>query len=103
MLAEGKQHIQVDGRKCIIETPLHADIALIHAHQADPFGNLRYNASARNFNPLMATAANKVIVETEQLVELGGIEPGSAHTPGTFVDGIVALADLTEAYEVIRR
>jgi len=103
LLAEGKPVYQVDGRSCLLETPLRADVALIHAQRADPFGNLIYAASARNFSPLMAMAARTVIVETEVLVNLGDIAPDAIHTPGPFVDHVVPLGKLTEAYGVVRR
>jgi acetate CoA/acetoacetate CoA-transferase alpha subunit len=103
LLAQGKPVYQVDGRSCLLETPLRADVALIHAQRADPFGNLTYAGSARNFNPLMAMAASTVIVETEELVGLGDIAPEAIHTPGPFVDHVVPLGELTEAYGVVRR
>jgi len=103
LLAQGKPVYQVEGRNCLLETPLRADVALIHAQRADPFGNLTYAASARNFSPLMALAARTVIVETEELVALGDIAPEAIHTPGPFVDHVVPLGELTEAYGVVRR
>jgi acetate CoA/acetoacetate CoA-transferase alpha subunit len=103
LLAQGKPVYQVDARSCLLETPLRADVALIHAQRADPFGNLTYAASARNFSPLMAMAARTVIVETEELVGLGDIAPEAIHTPGPFVDYVVPLGELTEAYGVVRR
>jgi acetate CoA/acetoacetate CoA-transferase alpha subunit len=78
-------------------------VALIHAHASDPFGNLSYAASARNFSPLMAMAARTVIVETENLLPLGGIAPEAVHTPGPFVDHVVELHELTAEYGVVRR
>ena len=77
--------------------------ALIHAHASDPFGNLLYAGSARNFNPLMAMAAGTVIVETENLLPLGGIAAEAVHTPGPFVDHVVHLHELTGEYAVVRR
>ena len=103
LLAEGKRTIEFAGRICLVETALNADVALIHAERADPFGNLTYAASARNFNPLMAMAADTVVVETEELVPLGGVAPEAAHTPGPFVDCVVPLPELTEAYGVVKR
>lgn len=103
LLAEDKAMIEINEKKCLIETPLSADFALIHAGRADHFGNLRYQASARNFNPLMAMAARCVIVETEELLPLGEIAPDDAHTSGVFVDHIVHLTQLSESYNVIRR
>lgn len=86
---EGKQKITVDGRVYLLETPLKADVALIKAWKADKAGNLVYRRAARNFNPLMATAAEVVIVEAEQIVEIGAIDPDEVMTPGAFVDYLV--------------
>lgn len=102
-LAEGKKRIEFDGQTYLVETALRADFALVHADTADPFGNHLYAASARNFNPLMAMAADTVLVETEKLVPLGGIAPDAVHTPGPFVDYVVPLAELTEAYAIVNR
>jgi len=103
LLADGKEVIEVDGRRCVIEKALSADVALIHAKQADNFGNHTYAASARNFCPLMAMAAEMVIVEAEELLEQGEIEPDAVHTPGPFVDAVVHLPELTNAYDVVER
>lgn len=103
LLAEGKDIVDIDGRRCLVEKALSADFALIHAERADTFGNHSYAASARNFSPLMAMAAKTVIVEAEQLLEQGSIEPESVHTPGPFVDHVVLLPELTEAYGVVER
>ena len=103
LLAENKKIVEIDGRRCLVEPALSADVALIHAERADTFGNHTYAASARNFSPLMAMAAERVIVETEQLLEQGGIEPESVHTPGPFVDAVVHLSELTDAYAVVER
>ena len=84
LLAEGKEIIEVDGKQCVVEKALSADVALIHAERADTFGNHTYAASARNFSPLMAMAAKTVIVETEQLLEQGGIAPGVGAHAGAF-------------------
>jgi len=103
LLAKDKQTIEFAGRTCLIETALKADAALIHAQCADSFGNLIYSASAQNFNPLMAMAADTVIVEAEELVPLGDIAADVIHTPGPFVDSLVPLPELTEAYGVVKR
>ncbi|GIK18914.1 MAG: CoA transferase subunit A [Leptolyngbya sp. PLA2] len=76
-------------REFVLETGLFADLALVKAHTADPFGNLVYRLTARNFNPMMATAAAFVVAEVEELVPLGAIEPDRVHTPGSYVDRIV--------------
>ena len=102
-LASGKPVIEFEGRTYLIEKALKADVALIHCHAADPFGNLTYAGSARNFNPLMAMAASTVIVETENLLPLGGISAEAVHTPGPFVDHVVHLNELTQEYGVVRR
>ena len=88
---EGKQTIEMSGRKYLLETPLAADIALIKAYKADKMGNLVYRGSARNFNPLMATAAKTVIAEVEKIVEVGELEPDAIVTPAIFVDYLVLV------------
>jgi acetate CoA/acetoacetate CoA-transferase alpha subunit len=96
VVEEGKQKIIIDGKEYLIELPLKADVAFVKAAKADKMGNLYYNSSARNFNPLMATAADLVIVEAEEIVEVGEIDPNNVVTPGLFVDYIVKGADLNE-------
>ena len=76
-------------REFVMETGLYADLALVKAHKADEFGNLVYRKTARNFNPMMATAAAFVIAEVEEIVPLGSLDPDTIHTPGSFVDRIV--------------
>lgn len=88
-IEEGKQIIQVDGKPYILETPLHADLALIHAWKVDKLGNCIFRHTARNFNSIMATAADLVIVEAEEIVEVGELEPDYIMTPGCLVDYIV--------------
>lgn len=100
---EGKQNVDFGGAQAVIEPALRADFALIHAAEADEFGNLRFAGTARNFNPLMAMAAECTIVETERIGVLGAIAPEDVHLPGVFVDHIVELGDLTEAYDVVQR
>lgn len=89
VVENGKQKISLDGREYLIELPLKADVALIKAHKADRSGNLVYRRSARNFNPLMALAAEYVIAEVEEIVETGEIDPDEVMTPGILVDLIV--------------
>jgi 3-oxoadipate CoA-transferase alpha subunit len=91
-LAYGKEVRELNGRRYVLELPLHADVALIKALRADRWGNLVYRKSARNFNPVMAMAAKLTIVQVSQLVELGGIDPECVHTPSIFVDKIVVVA-----------
>lgn len=88
VVEEGKEKIAVDGREYLLEKPLRAEIALLKAYKADKAGNLIYNRSARNFNPLMALAADTVIVQVEQVVEIGEIDPDEVMTPGILVDKI---------------
>ncbi|WP_419897348.1 3-oxoacid CoA-transferase subunit A [Roseomonas sp. USHLN139] len=88
-LAEGKETRMIDGREHVLEKPIRADAALIRARQADRLGNLTYNMGARNFAPVMATAAALVVAEVEEFVELGAIDPEAVVTPGIFVDRVV--------------
>lgn len=87
---EGKEIITIDEKKYLLELPLKADITLIRAAKADKSGNLTYSASARNFSPLMAMAGNIVIVEADEIVEIGALDPEIIVTPGIFVDFLVA-------------
>lgn len=89
IIEEGKQMIQVDGNDYLLEKPLRADIALIYATTADDLGNLIYMGTMRNFNPLMAMAADTVIAEVEELKPAGELSPETIHTPHIFVDYIV--------------
>lgn len=102
-LAEGKPRLDLDGGSYVIESALRADIALVHAKSADPFGNLIYCQTARNFNPLMAMAADCVIAETEVCHALGDLDGDAIHTPGPFVDHVVAIDELSEEYKIVRR
>jgi len=88
MVAEGKEVREFHGRKCVMERALRGDFAFIKAWKGDRWGNLIYRKTARNFNPMMATAADYVIAEVEELVELGQLEPDRIHTPGIFVNAI---------------
>ena len=88
-VAQNKETKVVNGKDYLLELPLKADIALIKAYKADTAGNLVYRRSARNFNPFMATAADVVIVEAEQIVEIGEIDPDEVVTPGIFVQYLV--------------
>lgn len=92
-LAEnGKKKIEVNGKTYLLELPIRADVALLRAHLADKKGNLTYRRAARNFNPLMAMAADLVIVEADKIVEIGEIDPDQVVTPGVVVDLIVPRA-----------
>jgi 3-oxoacid CoA-transferase subunit A len=88
MVAEGKEVREFDGRPCIMERALRADFAFVKAWKGDAWGNLMYRKTARNFNPMMATAARVTIAEVEHLVPVGEIEPDSVHTPGVYVKRI---------------
>ncbi len=98
-IAEGKETKVFDGRAYVMERGLVADLAVIHAWKADPEGNLIYRKTARNFNPIMATAAKVTVVEVEDLVEPGQIDPDHIVTPGIFVDRIVHLATVDKRIE----
>jgi 3-oxoacid CoA-transferase subunit A len=88
MIAEGKETREFDGRMYVLEKALRADFAFIKAWKGDRWGNLMYRKTARNYNPVMAMAADYVIAEVEELVELGGIPPDQVHTPGVYVNAI---------------
>jgi 3-oxoacid CoA-transferase subunit A len=85
IVAEGKERRIIDGREYLLEMPLRADFAFVKAFRGDRLGNLVYRKTARNFNPIMATAADVTIAEVEQLVEPGEIDPDAVVTPGIFV------------------
>ncbi len=85
------------GKRFILELPLHADVVFVHAWKADTFGNVVYRRTSRNFNEAFATAADHVIVEAEQIVEVGELDPDSIMTPGFIVDAVVQGKALTEA------
>ncbi|AOV96734.1 acetate CoA-transferase subunit alpha [Edwardsiella hoshinae] len=89
VVAEGKQTLALDGKTWLLEHPLRADLALIRAHRADPLGNLTYQLSARNFNPLIALAADVTLAEPDQLVETGALLPDHIVTPGAVIDHII--------------
>lgn len=91
LLAEGKEARTIEGRDYVLEYPIKADFALIGALLADRWGNLVYRETARNFGPIMATAATTTIVQVDEVVPLGALEPESVVTPGIFVDRVVAV------------
>jgi 3-oxoacid CoA-transferase A subunit len=90
LVAEGKEVREIDGKMYVLEKPLRAQYAFVKAWKGDPWGNLVYRKTARNFNPMMATAADHVIAEVEHLVEVGELDPEHVHTPGIYVDAIFA-------------
>ncbi|MGB2590439.1 MAG: CoA transferase subunit A [Candidatus Acidiferrum sp.] len=89
MVAEGKETREFNGRQYVLERGLRGDFAFIKAWKGDRWGNLVYRKTARNFNPMMATAADYVVAEVEEIVELGGLDPNQVHTPGIFVNAIL--------------
>lgn len=99
MVAEGKETREFDGRKCVLERGLRGDFAFIKAWKGDRWGNLVYRKTARNFNPMMATAAGYVVAEVEELVELGRLDANSVHTPGIYVDAIFQGANYVKRIE----
>lgn len=86
IVANGKEHKDFDGETYIMEKSLRADIAIIKGWKADKAGNVIYNKTARNFNPIMATAADITICEVEEIVDIGDLDPNNIHTPGIFID-----------------
>nr|WP_255298393.1 3-oxoacid CoA-transferase subunit A [Brevibacillus dissolubilis] len=86
---KGKSKVTVDGREFLLESPLTAEVAILHAKKADRYGNLVFDTSARNFNPLVAMAGDLTIVEVDEIVEVGELNPEEIITPGVFVDMIV--------------
>jgi 3-oxoacid CoA-transferase subunit A len=101
VIAEGKPHAEFDGRTYLMERGIVADLSLVHAYRADPDGNLQYRLSARNFNPLVATAGKVTVVEAEQILGRGEIDPDQVHTPGVYVDTVVACRPRTKDIERI--
>ena len=89
MVAEGKETREFDGRAYVMERALRGDFAFVKAWKGDRWGNLIYRKTARNFNPMMATAADYVVAEVEEFVDLGKLPPDQIHTPGIFVDAIL--------------
>lgn len=89
MTANGKQHIEVDGKMYLLEKALRADAALVRAHDGDTWGNLRYRGTASNYNPQCAACAEYTIAEVEYLYSPGEISPDSVHTPGIYVHSVV--------------
>lgn len=90
-LTQGREVREIDGRKYVLEYPLKADFALISALKADRWGNLVYRETARNFGPIMATAASTTIVQVDEMVSLGALDPETIVTPGIFVNRVVAI------------
>jgi 3-oxoacid CoA-transferase subunit A len=91
-IAEGKPEAEFDGRRCILERGIVADLALVRAHQADREGNLRYRMTSRNFNPLVAAAGRLTIAEADEVID-GYLDPNEVVTPGVFVQRVVGVAN----------
>ncbi|MGY2876387.1 3-oxoadipate CoA-transferase, alpha subunit [Marmoricola sp. URHA0025 HA25] len=90
-LAEGKESRRIDGREYLLEYPIRGDYALIAAHRADQLGNLVYRKTARNFGPVMAPAATTTIVQVDEILDTGSIDPETVVTPSIYVDRVVAV------------
>jgi 3-oxoadipate CoA-transferase alpha subunit len=90
LLADGKESRVIDGRHYVLEYPIHADVALVKAHKGDRWGNLVYRKAARNFGPIMASAAACTIAQVDEIVALGDLDPETIVTPGIFVQRLVA-------------
>ncbi len=99
IIAEGKEVREFDGEQYVMERGLFADIAIVHAYLGDTEGNLVYRKTARNFNPMMASAARITVAEVEHLVEAGEIDPDHIHTPGIFVKRLVHVKNPTKRIE----
>ena len=99
VIAEGKEVREFSGKAYVMERALRADFAFIRAWKGDRWGNLVYRKTARNFNPMMATAADHVIAEVEELVEVGQLDPDTVHTPGIYVDAIFQGASYEKRIE----
>ena len=99
LVADGKEHKEFDGETFILETGLKADVSLIKAWKGDSEGNLIFRKTARNFNPMMATAGTITIAEIEELVETGDLDPDQIHTPGIFVQRLIVSQNLEKRIE----
>jgi 3-oxoadipate CoA-transferase alpha subunit len=97
LLAEGKETRVIDGRNYVLEHPIHADFALVKALRGDRWGNLVYRKTARNFGPVMASAAKCAIVQVDEIVPLGDLDPECVATPGIFVRRVVAIPGAARA------
>jgi 3-oxoacid CoA-transferase subunit A len=98
-VGEGKEVRDIDGRRYLFERPLRADLAIVRAAVADRFGNLRFRRTARNFNPLMATAADMTVAEVDRLVPTGTLDPDDVHLPGLYVKRIVHVPEHRDVIE----
>ncbi len=99
LVAEGKEHKEFNGETYILETGLVADVSIVKAWKADPYGNLIFRKTSRNFNPMMATAGKVTVVEVEELVPAGTFDPDHVHTPGVFVQRLFVGRDYEKRIE----
>lgn len=99
VVERGKEVKEIDGRRYVMERALPADFALIRARKADRFGNLRFFRTARNFSPVMATAARTTVVEADELVEIGAIDPDDVHLPGIYVHRVIEVREHEDPIE----
>jgi 3-oxoacid CoA-transferase subunit A len=99
VVAEGKEVREIGGKMCVLERPLKADFAFVKAWKGDTSGNLVYRLTARNFNPMMASAGKITIAEVEELIEPGELDPDHIHTPGIFVQRIITGASYEKRIE----
>ncbi|MGZ5989119.1 MAG: CoA transferase subunit A [Rhizomicrobium sp.] len=99
LIAEGKEHKEFDGQTYILERALHADLSIVKAWKGDAQGNLVYRKTARNFNPMMATAGKVTVAEVEELVPVGALDADTIHTPGIFVKRLVVGRDYEKRIE----
>ncbi len=101
IVSEGKEIREFDGQKYVMERAIFADLAIIKGYKADKFGNVIYNKTARNFNPIMATAATITICEVEEIVEMGQLDADNIHTPGIFIDRLIQGVNYEKRIEKI--
>ena len=99
VVADGKESREIDGRQYLLERALHADFALVRARRGDSFGNLRFWRTARNFSPVMATAARTTVAEVDELVGLGALDPDDIHLPGIYVHRVVEVREHEDPFE----
>ncbi len=101
IIAEGKPTAEFDGQMYVMERALHADLSIVKAWKADKAGNLVYRKTARNFNPMMATAGKITVVEVEEVVDVGALDGDLIHTPGIYVDRIIVSKDAEKRIEKV--
>lgn len=101
VVSEGKEVREFDGAKYVMERGIFADLAIIKGHKADKFGNVIYNKTARNFNPIMATAAKVTICEVEEIVHIGQLDPDNIHTPGIYIQRLLQGSNYEKRIEKV--